>query len=301
MKASLFTYVRLLSALCLVSVLGACDIIESPYFDPEYIAQLPADEQCLFEANKTVAFPEGQPIVKKVLVEEMTGHKCGNCPEATEVAYQLYSETFQDQAVFLGIHAGPLARFTAAASKYFTNFTTSEGDEVYTTLNPGGVVPFVMIDRSIKNSSSGSWPTAMAERVKEAPVAGIRVFNCYTLDSLSAGTVIDVKFLEDASAAAHIAVWLVEDDVIDWQKDYRAPGGKVDLEDYSHHQVLRKAINGAWGEPINADGVSAGDTYQFNYTVELEEGFDPAHCKVIAFIYDRDTEEVGQVEQQSLL
>jgi hypothetical protein len=292
----------ILFPLLLLLGLSACDIIEAPYYEEDFINQLPADEKCLLEAAKEEAFPEGVPITKKVLLEEMTGHKCGNCPEATETAYRLYKETYPDQVILVGLHAGPLASFTPTASKYFTDFTTPDGDEIYETMNPGGVVPFGMVDREVRNTNANAWPNAVAERLQVPPVAGIRVVNCYEIDSVQVGTVIDLKFLEDISKETYLNVWLIEDKVIDWQKDYRAPGGKVDLEDYEHHQVFRQAINSPFGEPISGEeGIKAGDRFRFSYSFELSPDFDPAHCKVVAFVYDFESKVIGQVEQRPLL
>lgn len=297
-----FRSILLISLLVIGSLLmSSCDIVEAPYLDAEYIAQLPADEKCLLDAAKIDPFPPGQTIQKKVLLEEMTGHKCGNCPAASEMAYDLSHNAYKDQVILVVIHAGSLASFNPDATKYYTDFTTEPGDELYPGLNPSGVVPFGLIDRAVSNSNHGSWPTTVEARLQEAPTAGIRIFNCFDPDSLELGTVVDVKALQPMSANQRLSVWLIESEVVDWQKDYRAPGGKVDLEDYTHHSVFRAALNGAWGEPLADSEIAVDDRFNQSYSIKLDPSYDPAQLKIVAFVYDFETQEVGQVEQVPIL
>ncbi|MEM7373290.1 MAG: Omp28-related outer membrane protein [Bacteroidota bacterium] len=277
-----------------------CDIIEAPYLDPEYLAQLPADEKCELDAAKISPFPAGQPITKKVLLEEMTGHKCGNCPVASETAYDLSHSAFADQVVLVVIHAGSLSDFSPSSSKFYTDFTTTAGTEIYTGLNPSGVVPFGMIDRSVKNSNHGSWPTEVGKRLQESPTAGLRIFNCLDEDSLQLGTVIDVKYLQPMNENQRLCVWLIETEVVDWQRDYRAPGGKVDLAEYTHHNVFRASLNGSWGEALSESAIESNQRFTKSYSLKINPDFNLDNLKIVAFVYDFDTQEIGQVEQLSL-
>ena len=54
---------------------------------------------------------------KKILLEDYTGHKCGNCPRAAEKAEEL-KEIYGDQLIPIAIHAGFFA------SDFGGNFTT---------------------------------------------------------------------------------------------------------------------------------------------------------------------------------
>lgn len=290
-----------LSMLIATSLLyTGCDIIEAPYLDPEYLAQLPADEKCELDAAKIPPFPAGQTIRKKVLLEEMTGHKCGNCPAASETAYDLSHTAFADRVILVVIHAGSLSDFSPNSSKFYTDFTTPVGTEVYLDLNPTGVVPFGMIDRSVKNSSHGTWPTEVQKRLEDTPSAGLRIFNCLDEDSLTLGTVIDVKYLQPMSEKQRLSVWLIESEVVDWQRDYRAPGGKVDIDDYTHHSVLRASLNGAWGEALSESPIETDQRFTKSYSISIDPDYDLDKLKIVAFVHDFETREIGQVEELSI-
>lgn len=271
-----------------------CDIIEAPYLDPEFIAQLPADEQCLLAAQQKPAFPDGQVIERVVLLEEMTGHQCGNCPEASDEAYRLISEAYPGRVILASIHAGSLSRTYVAGDKFRTDFTTPEGTEIFGELNDVGGVPYGMINRKVKTNDFESWENSLIQALNETPEAGLRVFTCYDPDSLSVGVVVDVKFLAGMEGDKRLSVYLVEDKVIDWQKDYRNSGSDVDVPDYTHHDVVRKVVNGTWGEPLFDTSITAGEVVTKGYTVKLEESYDPTQCKIVAFLHDFETKEVLQ-------
>ncbi|MDX2250461.1 MAG: Omp28 family outer membrane lipoprotein [Bacteroidia bacterium] len=279
--------------LMILFVAGACDIIESPYLDE--VTALSADAQCVADAGEIEPFGEGTIIAKKVLLEEMTGHKCGNCPEASAKVHQLI-EAQQGKVVLVTIHAGSLSTFTAGASKYSTNFTTPSGTEIYSAMNNTSAVPFGMVDRVNMNNNFNTWGTYVEERLQETPEAGLRIFNCYDSDSLKLTTVVDIKYLTDAPSDDHLSVFLIEDGIVDWQKDYKATGSSPDLPDYVHHNVLRSAINGTWGQPVSETAISNEDRFTLSYSFTLLPEYNASKCSIVAFIHNRTTREVRQVE-----
>jgi hypothetical protein len=53
--------------------------------------------------------PPGDSVVKKVLVEDYTGHTCGNCPAAARMLNDTIKPLYGDRLIVLGIHAGYFA------------------------------------------------------------------------------------------------------------------------------------------------------------------------------------------------
>ena len=74
-----------LSALLITS----CDIIEEPFLVP------------VAGSNDTIPVVEK---VRKVLLEDFTGQKCPNCPEAAEIAHNLKT-IYGEQLILLTVHA----------------------------------------------------------------------------------------------------------------------------------------------------------------------------------------------------
>src|ERR1700741_709431 len=63
-------------------------------------------------------------IYRKVLVEDYTGHKCGNCPAAADVLKDLETQ-YAGKIVPLAIHAG---FFANTNTQYPTNFANADGN-----------------------------------------------------------------------------------------------------------------------------------------------------------------------------
>ena len=291
---------RLLFVSAVLLVLaGACDIIEAPYLDNP--SQASIDEQCLLDAQQIEPFGPSNPITKRVLLEEMTGHKCGNCPDASKVAHKLIDEKFAGQLILVTIHSGPLAKAFPNADKYFTDFTTDEGDELYSELNSSSAVPFGMIDRINMNNNENSWESFVSAELDKAPEAGIRIYSCYDPDSMKATSVIDIKYLVNATADEYLSVYLVEDNIVDWQTDYTPPGNSPDLPDYVHRDVFRGTFNGTWGQPLTDGNIAANDQFTVSYSLNLKESFKPENCKIVAFVHNISTREIRQVESVPLV
>jgi len=84
---------------------------------------------------------------QKVLIEDFTGFRCGNCPAASEIANNLY-KAYKGKVIVLGIHSGPT--FASPRGKlYAEDFRTSVGEELFTTfLGANGGQPNGMVNRA---------------------------------------------------------------------------------------------------------------------------------------------------------
>ena len=100
-------------------------------------------------------------------------------------------------------------------------------------------------------------------------------------------------------------ILVVEDSIINWQKDYEyidlENPGNTDIEDYVHRHVLRGTINGDWGETIVEDGIEQGITINKSFIYVLNPEWLAENCSVIAFVYRADTREVIQAEVNKLI
>ena len=81
------------------------------------------------------------------------------------------------------------------------------------------------------------------------------------------------------SFSGKLQLWLVEDDIKALQ---RMPDGKFNKE-YIHNHVLRKAINGDWGEEI-ALGKDATADKEADF--QLENGWKVKNMSIVAFVYN---------------
>lgn len=243
--------------------------------------------------------------MRKILVEDYTGHTCGNCPQAAEVIEQIKGLSFGDQVVAVGIHAGFFA--WTSGSLYDNNFQTATGTAydnffgVSAVGNPNG-----MINRMDYNTSHikahGSWSTLVSGLVGTPPDVNIEISNTYDPNTKQLTSNIETKFLNSMTGNYKLVALLIEDSIVSPQKDYSLPSPANDTF-YVHRHVLRDAINSTWGDTVGTGIISAGllNTKNYVYTgLATNTGWNPNKCYVVAFVYDISNYRVIQAEEKKI-
>lgn len=269
-------------SLVVVVILQSCDKIEPPY------------------KNDVVVIPPTQ-AERKVLVEDYTGHKCGNCPRASRAIYDLKS-IYGDKLIILGIHAGTFATVFPAGSPFYTyDFRNPVGVELDTDFgisqagNPNGMVNRRLVNGSYILSST-TWSSEVATVLSNTDPVPVKITidNNYNNTSRELQTTITTEFISSLSDSYKLSVYMVEDSIINWQKDYDVTPN--DVEFYAHREVLRGSMNGTYGDAIAAP-TTAGTIKTNTYSTTLDQEWDEAHFSIIAFLYNESTKEIIQVEQ----
>ena len=98
----------------ILATLVACDKIEQEDF-------LITDGEVVVVDTST--------FVKKVLIEDFTGHTCQNCPEASEEIHTLQQiNAYTDRVIAIAVHSG---FFSDVNPTFTTDFTTNEGTVIH--------------------------------------------------------------------------------------------------------------------------------------------------------------------------
>jgi hypothetical protein len=279
--------IKFLGCLWLIMIITSCDKIEAPF------------ERQSDHGNDTTS------AVRKVLLEDYTGHKCINCPTAAVTAQDL-KDDYGDRLVLLSIHAGIWA-LPDASGDYTTDFRTPAGDEFDTYFgvsdigNPNG-----MVNRTVYNQSlilgPGMWGAAIQQIINNPPDATIELALTFDLPSRKLGGDCHVQFLNPLTGRFMLCLYLIENDIVAAQKNNNTTIGPTpDWINYVHEHVLRGAINGTWGEEITTG--TAQTTIQYHITFsyfEIKAEWKPENCKVVAFIYNSDSKEVIQAEEEDI-
>jgi len=155
-----------------VFLFSACDKIEEPYL----ISTGNADTA----ACPAPEFPEITTHIKRVLLEDYTGHTCVNCPSAAVISHDL-KEQYGDQLVLIAVHAGFFAKPTNTGN-YTFDFRTTAGtawDDQFgigRIGNPNGMVNRRKINNTFVVPPSG-WSGAVDGMVAEIPQLDIQIIN----------------------------------------------------------------------------------------------------------------------------
>lgn len=271
-----------------IITISACDTIEKPYLEEN-------GGKC---GNGNLSIP-----IKKVLLEDYTGHTCGNCPRAAEQT-EFLVETYCDHIIPISVHAGFFAE-PWASEKYTYDFRTDIGndwDGFFGNSSTG--LPNGMLNRTEYNGTKvlahETWASAIEQLLNEAPLIDIKIKNNYNIDTHELKSSVDINFLKSISGTLNLSVLIVEDSIVNWQKDYdyedlESPGN-TDVENYIHRHVLRGAVNGTWGETIVEQNIQQGKSINKSFIYELNQDWFVGHCSVVMFIYYTNSKEIIQAE-----
>lgn len=267
----------------------------------------------------------GTEHVRRVLLEDFTGHRCTFCPEATRTAEKLIHDPptqYGEKVVLMTVHAGASNNVDPLTSgtKYLSDFRTTPANAIKTafgvTFNPQGMVNRKDFPANTHLKPSGDWGTTIASIINLPPDADITITNTYNTGNKNLTCKIKSEFLTAKTGVNYkLAAFLVQDSIIDWQTDFYASPN--DVPNYVHMHVMRDNINGSagspWGDALVVGNVAVGDSIikTYNYTLQNTYGLSnnvvcvPKNCKVIAYIYDDDSasptyREVIQVAEKKI-
>lgn len=245
--------------------------------------------------------------VRKVLVEDYTGHTCGNCPFAADILKELEC-SWGDRVVPMAVHVGFFAEVqNNSDGSYSTNFKTPAGNQWNSEFgNSAQGLPNGMINRIPQNGtfpqSYTVWAAQVANLLAKPAEAILEMTNSYSAGSRTVSTSIDITALSDLNNGPYnIIVCVTEDSVVDWQKDYDPALEDENVPDYVHMHVLRTNFNGTWGDQVGSGNLSSGTVENVNLSVVLDSDWNEKHCNVVAFIYRTDNKEIIQAEYRPVI
>jgi hypothetical protein len=281
-----FKLFTLCTSLILAFFFFGCDKVEGPYG---------------VSNNSIPTDTTSDTIVRKVLLEDFTGHTCQACPASHAEAKRL-QDIYGDKLVVLSIHAGFFS--WPQNAPYQDNFQTTEGTAIATDFNLINLsFPKGMINRLYKTSTSSQyifdwpdWETTIDTILQRPADAGLKISNSFnSSDSMMTATV-NVKMVNDYANPVNLAVYFAEDSVVAPQKN-----GSVDVLNYVHRHMLRGSFAGTYGETI-ANTSTAGQELNKTYSVKLSpSSVNVNQVYIYALLFDNVTKEIIQVEEKKLI
>lgn len=230
-------------------------------------------------------------IMTKAFVEDYTGHKCGNCPEAAIVLKNLESQ-YPGKIIPVAIHAGSFANTNAT---FPTSFTTTAGNDYNTFFgvsaqgNPNGMINRIgyTSGASVLVKSHTLWGTEVAQIINTPAKFQIKISNSYNAGSSSVTTSVTVKSLANNVGTYKLVVLLTEDSIVAEQLDYSLPVGSQTNLNYEFNHVLRGAINSSWGDPVLTTSANLNDSVVKVYSnFSINALYRPRKCHVVAYLYN---------------
>jgi len=292
---------NIITLLSFILIITSCDVVEGPY-----------------EIDTGNIIPTDTNIyVKKILIEDYTGHTCPNCPAAARELEAIH-EVYGDQIIGLALHvstgfAGPWT----GSGKFEYDFRTKWGtdwDNFFDISNSG--LPRGMVNRmgypDNHKLGKNEWLSAVITELEKEIDFGINI----TTNIIGGDGVITINtdILNNINGDYNLVVCLTESNIINWQKD-----GQVNNESYIHNHVLRRMLND--NSLSSSTSYNSGDKISNSLAINLTEleqynmnyssntavagngnagGWDASNMSVISYIYDNTTQEILQVEEVHL-
>lgn len=215
-------------------------------------------------------------VNRAVLIEDFTGQKCINCPNATETIEALH-EQYGDAIIAVAIHGGSFG--VKAPKGLATDEATAYYDYWKITEQPSGV-----INRNSGVLAYQEWGSYVKTELEKTSSVGLSL----TTTATSSNTLNIVVTSEALSYKGKLQLWLLEDSISGAQY---MPDGSA-KKDYNHMHVYRASINGVWGTDIeHANNIV---TNQFTYTFDAS-AMKLENLSVVAFVYnDEGVENVAK-------
>lgn len=214
-----------------------------------------------------------QPDVKRaVLIEDFTGQRCINCPNAAEKIEQL-KKNYPGSIVAVGIHSGPLAVFSRGK---ILGLRTEEGDAYYDHWNIQEE-PTGYINRTGAISTIDKWDALVREAIQQTTPVALEA--SALIDASTRELSVQVKASSNKSLEAKLQLWLTESGIVAQQA---MPDGS-NKSDYVHNHVFRGSINGTWGTPLK---LQEGVYVNSDFTFQVPQDWVIDNLDVVAFVYD---------------
>lgn len=219
-------------------------------------------------------------VGRAVLIEDLTGQRCINCPTGTDIITGIIETYGEDNVIAVGIHCGPLG-FPGNSKR--VGLKTDTGDEYYTHWANGTKLgqPSAIFNRKKGKGpidNLNNWAAEVGLIISEKANLSVNIANAYDAKTRTLTTKVGA-FGVNGTVSGKLQVWIVEDGIKAMQL---MPDGSANQE-YIHNHVFRAAVNGTWGEDIT---VKEGETTSNDYSYVLPETWNADNISVVAFVYN---------------
>jgi hypothetical protein len=278
-------------------IFSGCDYVDNPH-----------------QTGANPGGPGGNGLVRRVLVEEVTGHVCTSCPQATTTLLSIEA-LYPGRVIPIAIHTGFFAipcppgilPNGAPAGSYSEDFNTPEGNEFDVTFpNMSPSPPAAMINRmdypGIYDKEAGDWASLVDSILAEPIIADLEFDTViYNQASRALDLTVTGQFINAQNGTFKLVVMVVEDSLSGWQLN-----AGVNVPGYNFMHVLRGCVNtpgSIFGTEVATGAIAANSTFTYtlpaSYTVNA--AWQANHCKLVAYIYNTSTMEVLQAAEAKLI
>ena len=242
------------------------------------------------------------PQTKMILIEDFTGVRCPNCPNAAQKIEDLQASN-PDRILATAIHFDIAIFGTPFPGR--NDFRTKAGLSIYNMLSGAkGQLPIGAVNRSKHIDGFGNfvvlqpystWASYVNDEMsKNTPVnidiSGSLIDSIYKIK-------VKLHYTQATTDTQALTIYLIEDNIIDWQI---LPSTIIDSQ-YVHKHILRAVLTNFNGDDLNAS-IVLNRVFEKEYKIKLNPKWVKSNCSFIAFVHKKGYSfDIIQAQQKSLL
>jgi hypothetical protein len=244
---------------------------------------------------------------KKILLEDITGVRCVNCPQAAEMAAKM-KDKFGKQLVLMALYLRQLPQFTSAWAGH-TDLRSDIASEIVNAVGVPTGLPNGYVDRHRFGNSAAldfnEWESRIENRKGESPILLKLRYENGPGDSIIFKT--SITYTQNLSDKQHkLALYITENDIPSKQssingsriwngKNYQeVTTGYID--DFRHQHVLRGAVTQSLGDLLEAS-LERGRVFEKDFIYPWPDKWVRSNAYLVAVVIDVSTESVVDVEE----
>ena len=282
--------------------LASCDIIK--YKDAVEVKKINPTDTTSEDTTAEAIAPNN------ILIEDFTGHTCGNCPDAAREAKKIEGK-YPGRVFVMGVHCSFFAKPKNYPDGSFKeDFRIPAGEALDSKFGVSSAgLPKGIINRgkfgtqNLAILGSTEWE-GKVNQLLAAESYGVKV---NLVPSFSPGSRLvsvssNLKFQKGFTGNLKMAMYVTEDSLVNWQKDYNPNFQPENNPNYVHMHVLRADLTTSnLSDVLNTSPIAVNETFSFSWSTSLQTKVKEKNCHVLMVIYNADTEEIVQVSETGLL
>lgn len=229
--------------------------------------------------------PELSVGSRRVLVEELTGVACTNCPDGAKELQSLQNSFGKENLIIVSLHSAGFFSNPLPDSEF--DFRNPNVDALVSFLGVAEGYPTSAINRYFKPGNQTiylnqpNWAGTVQEEFEKD--FGLGLFATTTYDSTSRVLNIKVNIAPEETQPADVekrlTILIAQDSIVDAQIDKG-----VKILNYMHRHVVRDVVTKSDGDVIT-EALPAGALVTKTYSYTIPADWVAKKCSIIAYVH----------------
>ena len=238
------------------------------------------------DEDERLVYVQPVEVQRAVLIEDFTGQRCVNCPNATATIHELQQQYGEENIIAVAIHSGPFAHRSTMSSAFISDLGTTDGDEYYTHWGIEAQ-PGVKINRQSPIYDPSQYAAVVTNELKKTSPIDFDEVQAVVTDGKIKVTILSSIPSEDVNA--RLQVWVVEDSInlSGGNRTYVQfmPDGSTNV-DYVHNHVYRASLTrDLYGDTFQHRATEKQQN-TITYDHQLSDSWNISQLSVVVFLWN---------------